>query len=123
MRWWFGITLWRRVMGALFAGALVGFIVQQAGGEAGAAWVETWIKPIGDIFIQLIRMMIVPLIFFTLVAGVAAMKEPARLGSLGLKTVFLYIGTTLFANAIGLTLGTLLRPAPASIWAGRRPSP
>ena len=68
------------------------------------------VRVIGDIFISLIRLVIIPLIFFTLVAGVLALGDPAKLGTIGLKTVILYLATTFFANIIGLTMGTIFKP-------------
>lgn len=110
MNFWFGITLWKRVMGALILGILFGLLIQYTLKDDAVSWLETYVQPFGDIFIALIRMMIVPLIFTTLVAGVIAMREPAKLGSLGLKTVGLYLITTFFANVIGLVYGTIFRP-------------
>ena len=110
MNFWFGITLWKRVMGALILGILFGLLIQYTLKDDAVGWLETYVQPFGDIFIALIRMMIVPLIFTTLVAGVIAMREPAKLGSLGLKTVGLYLITTFFANVIGLVYGTIFRP-------------
>ncbi|WP_421784807.1 dicarboxylate/amino acid:cation symporter [Hyphobacterium sp.] len=108
--WWFGITLWKRVLGALVLGVGFGLLVQQAMGDGAEAFLEAYIQPFGDIFIALIRMMIVPLIFTTLVAGVVAMKQPAKLGTLGVMTIGLYLITTFFANVIGLVFGTVMRP-------------
>lgn len=112
MKWWFGITLWKRVLGALFLGIAFGLLMTQVMGsqEAAAEWLGAYVQPVGDLFIRLIRMMVVPLIFTTLVAGVVAMREPARLGSLGVKTIALYLVTTFFANVIGLFFGTIMRP-------------
>lgn len=70
----------------------------------------TWFKPFGDLFVRLIRMLIIPLILTTLVCGVTAMGDPKRLGSLGIKTITLYLATTFFAVALGLIIGTILRP-------------
>ena len=70
----------------------------------------TWFKPFGDLFVRLIRMLIIPLILTTLVSGVTAMGDPKRLGSLGFKTIVLYLATTFFAVALGLIIGTILRP-------------
>jgi Na+/H+-dicarboxylate symporter len=183
MKWWFGVTLWKRVLGALILGIAFGLFVNflvtssdasitnDAGevlvslndgrllrgpdGEpvtaaSGPAWtgpngetytalearplegsavtvyyIRSFLFPIGDIFIRLIRMMIVPLIFTTLVAGVVALKEPAKLGSLGVKTVILYLATTFFANIIGLIYGAIMRPGvgAADALAGAVPSP
>ena len=71
---------------------------------------NTWIKPFGDAFVRLIKMLIIPLIATTLVAGVTAMGDPKRLGSLGLRTISLYLLTTLFAVSLGLTIGTIVKP-------------
>lgn len=110
MKWWFGITLWKRVLGALVLGIGFGLVIQSTMGDGAVDWLGAYIQPYGDIFIALIRMMIVPLIFTTLVAGVVAMKVPAKLGSLGIKTIGLYLVTTFFANVIGLVYGTVFRP-------------
>jgi Na+/H+-dicarboxylate symporter len=111
MGWWFKIKLWQRVLVALILGVAFGLIASNVmGQEEATAFIDTRIRWIGLAFINLIRMLIVPLIFTTLVAGVIAMGDPKRLGSLGLKTIALYLTTTLFANVIGLTFGTLFRP-------------
>ena len=107
---WFRIDLWKRVMLGLALGLLVGLLVHFTGGEAGPAFVETWIYPIGLAFISLIRMLIVPLIFTTLTAGVIAMGDPKRLGSLGGRALGLYFGTTAVAVTIGLVVATLVQP-------------
>ncbi|MGI5836744.1 MAG: dicarboxylate/amino acid:cation symporter, partial [Chloroflexota bacterium] len=70
----------------------------------------TWLKPFGDIFIRLIRMLVVPLVFVSLVAGAASLGDITRLGRIGGKVLGLYIGTTLFAAAIGLLLGNIIQP-------------
>lgn len=67
-------------------------------------------QPFGDLFVRLIKMLIIPLIATTLVSGVIAMGDPKKLGSLGIKTLALYLGTTLFAVTLGLILGTLIQP-------------
>jgi Na+/H+-dicarboxylate symporter len=107
MGWWFKSPLWARVIGGLILGAIVGLSLRAAGQEAIAT---TWIKPVGDAFISLIRMLVVPLIFTTLVAGMVAMGDPKRLGSLGGRTIAMYMGTTWFAVLFGLIYATILRP-------------
>jgi Na+/H+-dicarboxylate symporter len=111
MGWWFKIKLWMRVLMALAAGIGFGLVASNTMGQDNAAtFMQTWISPFGEAFIRLIRMLIVPLIFTTLVAGIMAMGDPARLGSLGIKTIMLYLVTTFFANIIGLIVGTVFRP-------------
>lgn len=101
LRKWFEIKLWKRILGALVLGVAVGL----AWGEGAEN-----IKWIGDIFIRLIRMLIVPLIFTTLTSGVIAMGDPKRLGSIGGKAIALYLATTAVAITIGLTLGAIIEP-------------
>ena len=111
MRGWFKIALWQRVLGALVIGVIFGGILSRImGGEAAADWLETFIKPVGDLFINLIRMLIVPLILTTLVSGVVALGDPKKLGSIGLKTMALYFATTFFAHIIGIIFGLLFKP-------------
>ena len=76
----------------------------------GKDFANKFIKPFGDAFVRLIKMLIIPLIATTLIAGVTAMGDPKKLGSLGIKTILLYMLTTLFAVSLGLLMGTIVRP-------------
>jgi Na+/H+-dicarboxylate symporter len=118
-RYWFDIPLWKRILPALILGIVVGLI-----------WGEdaVQVRWIGDIFVRLTRMLVAPLVFVTITAGVIALGDPKRLGSLGVRAVSLFIGTALIAAAIGATLGLLLQPGvgvslegatPQTIRAGR----
>ena len=98
---WFEIALWKRILCALILGVIVGAI-WGPGAES--------IKWIGDLFVRLIRMVVVPLVFVTLVSGVVSMGDPSKLGSLGVKTLAIYMGTTLAAILIGLFLAAVLQP-------------
>ncbi|NQY12857.1 MAG: dicarboxylate/amino acid:cation symporter [Henriciella sp.] len=111
MAGWFKIDLWKRVIAALVVGLAVGLGLRYGmGAEAGGAFAETWIKWIGDLFLRLIRMLIVPLVFFTLVSGIIAMGDPKRLGSLGARTLGTYLGTTAIAVTLGLIMATIFQP-------------
>ena len=101
MRRWFEIALWKRILAALILGVIVGMI--WGPGSESIVW-------IGDLFIKLIRMVVVPLVFVTLVAGVVSMGDPSKLGSLGVKTLAIYMVTTLVAICIGLLLAATLQP-------------
>ncbi len=116
---WQAITLWKRVLIALVLGMVVGLAAHYGGG---AGFITTWIKPFGDAFVRLIKMLIIPLIFTTLVVGVMAMGDPKRLGSLGIKTLALYMGTTFFAVTLGLIFGSLIQPGLGIDLSGVDPS-
>ncbi|WOR14802.1 dicarboxylate/amino acid:cation symporter [Hyphomonas sp. FCG-A18] len=110
MGWWFKTDLWKRVMLGLVLGLAVGLGLRYGMGAEGAKSAATYFKPFGDAFMNLIRMLVVPLIFTTLVAGVLAMGDPKKLGSLGARTIGIYMVTTLFAVTIGLVVGTIIQP-------------
>ncbi|MFL2769657.1 MAG: dicarboxylate/amino acid:cation symporter [Rhodospirillaceae bacterium] len=98
---WFEVKLWKRILSALVLGVIVGLI--WGDGAESIRW-------IGDVFVRLIRMLVVPLIFTTLVAGVVSMGEPKRLGSIGVRAFSLYLLTTAAAIVIGLVMGIILQP-------------
>ncbi len=111
MQGWFAIDLWKRVMLGLVIGSAIGLGLRYGlGPDAAGSIVTTWFKPVGDAFINLIRMLVVPLIFTTLVSGVLAMGDPKRLGSLGGRALSMYMVTTVIAVSIGLVMGTLIQP-------------
>lgn len=72
--------------------------------------IATAIKPIGDIFIRLLIMIAIPLVFASLVVGVASLQDVRRMARIGGKTLTLYIATTILAITIGLTFGNVLQP-------------
>lgn len=113
MKFWFGITLWKRILGMLVLGVVFGVLA----GES-----ATSVSWIGDMFIRLIRMIVVPLVFVTLVTGVIAMGDPKRLGSLGAKTLGLYMATTAVAITIGLTMAAIIEPGVGIDLAGVVPN-
>ena len=108
----FKMKLWARVLTGLVFGGIAGFIF--GGGVAGCldpdACAPASSKFIGDMFVRLIRMLVVPLIFTTLAAGVISMGDPKRLGSLGGKALGMYGATSLIAVVVGLTFGSIFRP-------------
>ncbi|MBD2840692.1 dicarboxylate/amino acid:cation symporter [Erythrobacter rubeus] len=98
---WFAIPLWQRVIGALILGIIVGY-VWGPGAES--------IKIIGDIFIAFIKMLVVPLIFFSLVAGVASIGDLRKLGSVGWRALLIFVVTGQMAVWLGLGIGTFVQP-------------
>ncbi|MFS0603458.1 dicarboxylate/amino acid:cation symporter [Peribacillus frigoritolerans] len=68
------------------------------------------VKPIGDIFLTLIKMIVVPLIFFSITSGIFSIGDVQKLKRIGTKTLVYYIGTTLLAGGIGLLIAHLFKP-------------
>ncbi len=98
---WLKIPLWQRVAAALILGIVVG-LYWGPGAEA--------IKWIGDLFIRSIKMLVVPLIFFSLVSGVAAIGDLKKLGNVGGRALLLFVATGLISVTLGLTMGTIFQP-------------
>ncbi|OZG71105.1 dicarboxylate/amino acid:cation symporter [Hahella sp. CCB-MM4] len=98
---WRNLALWKKILLGMVLGVIVGVIM---GPDAEV------LKPIGTLFINAIKMLIVPLIFFSLIVGVTSMKDSRKMGRIGLKSLVLYLGTTAVAISIGLGLGTLFSP-------------
>ena len=98
---WFEIALWKRIFAAMLFGVIVGSI--WGPGAENIAW-------IGTLFVRLIFMVVVPLVFVTLVSGIVSMGDPTKLGSLGIKTLSIYLFTTLVAITIGLSLAAIMQP-------------
>lgn len=103
---WFGMALWKQIFIALAAGLVIGIALNQTGNASIAAG----IKPVGDLFIRGIKMLIVPLIFVSLVTGVASLQDMGTLGRLSVKTFALYLATTAIAIVIGLGLAIVFKP-------------
>ena len=107
--------LWFRVLVGLVFGVGFGFFMAGVSadnflGEDGKTIVTTYVKPIGTVFINLIKMVVVPLIFFSLVAGITAMTDADAFKRIGLKSVMAYLMTGAFAVVIGLFFGHVFEP-------------
>lgn len=118
LKFWFNIPLWQRVLAALALGIITGLLW---GPEAER------IKWIGDVFIAAIKMLVVPLIFFSLVAGVASIGDLKKLGAVGGRAVLLFVITGQIAVWLGLGLGSVFQPGlgldTANIQMGDVPEP
>ena len=88
----------------MIAGIVVGILAQNT------PIVTDITKFLGDIFIRLIRMVVVPLVFATLVAGAAGISDTAKLGRVAVKTMLYYLLTTMASVAIGLLLANIMHP-------------
>ncbi|MBN8566543.1 MAG: dicarboxylate/amino acid:cation symporter [Flavobacteriales bacterium] len=97
---------WKILIGMVF-GLVFGFIMKNL--ELKGIVVD-WIKPFGTIFINLLKMIAVPLIVVSLIVGLSDLKDVSKLSKLGLRTVVLYLITTVSAVSIGLVLANVIQP-------------
>jgi Na+/H+-dicarboxylate symporter len=97
---------WKILIGML-AGVTFGFIMLEVGG---ADFVASWIKPLGTIFVKLLKLIAVPLILASLIKGISDLKDISKFASIGLKTIIIYVCTTVIAISIGLILVNSLNP-------------
>lgn len=98
---------WKILIGMLL-GVIFGFLMLQI--EWGAAFIAAWIKPLGTIFVKLLKLIAVPLILASLIKGISDLKDISKFASIGLKTIIIYVFTTLVAISIGLTLVNISNP-------------
>lgn len=106
------MKLWKKVVLGLILGVVVGYLLnaQSPLQIDGSVFLTTYIKPIGTVFINLIKMVVVPLIFFSLVLGITSMTDADAFARIGLKSVAAYLFTAAFAVVIGLAFGTVFQP-------------
>src|SRR5437763_9099712 len=99
---WYKI-LYVQVLIAIVLGAIVG-----------SAWPDLakneWIKALGDGFVKLIKMVIAPIIFCTVVSGIAHIQDAKKVGRIGVKALVYFEIVSTFALVIGLVVGNLVRP-------------
>ena len=85
---------WQMMIG-LALGIVVGALVD-------SSFAQTWLQPLGDLFIRLIRMVVVPLVLATIIAGAAGISDTSKLGRVAVKVLLVYAVTTGIAVACGL---------------------
>jgi Na+/H+-dicarboxylate symporter len=95
------MKLWMKIFIGLFLGVIAGLVLQEK---------AVLLKPLGTLFINAIKMLIVPLIFSSLIVGMTSMKDSRQLGRIGVKTLVIYLCTTAVAVTIGLGVSHLVQP-------------
>ena len=114
LRAWFAIPLWKRVLGALVLGLLFALVWPAA---------TPAVAFIGDLFVRAIRMLVAPIVLVTIAAGITALADPKRLGSLGGRTIGLFAFTTAVAVSVGMVVATLIRPGVGAALGTAAPHP
>ena len=98
------LSLATQIFIALLLGIIAGICLMKNADIA-----TSYIKPFGTIFLNLIKWVVTPLVFFSIMAGVISMRDIRKVGSIGVKTIVYYLITTAFAITIGLILANLFK--------------
>lgn len=98
------------VVGSMILGVLVGWIVNVSLPADSAGEIASNLTIITDVFLRLIKMIIAPLVFATLVAGIAHMEDAGAVGRIGVKTMGWFIGASIVSLTIGLIMVHILQP-------------
>ncbi|MEX0981297.1 MAG: dicarboxylate/amino acid:cation symporter [Bacteroidales bacterium] len=101
------LPLWMKILIGMGVGILWGLFSIWASIEE---FTTDWIKPWGNMFLKLLKLIAVPLIFVSLVKGISSLTDISRLSRIGLKTIAIYIATTFIATTVGLGLVNLIKP-------------
>lgn len=98
---------WRIIIG-MIAGVLFAILMLQF--TNGVQFIKDWIKPFGTIFINLLKLIAVPLILASLIKGVSDLKDISKLSTMGFRTIGFYLFTTVIAVSIGLIIANIVKP-------------
>ena len=98
---------WKILIGMIL-GIVFGFVMTYP--SWGPQFIADWIQPFGNIFVKLLKLIAIPLIIASLIKGISDLKDISKFRNIGLRTIVIYIGTTVVAITIGLMLVNILKP-------------
>tara|TARA_Y100000589_G_scaffold12674_2_gene10369 strand:+ start:11433 stop:12689 length:1257 start_codon:yes stop_codon:yes gene_type:complete len=105
-----GMSLhWKIIIGMIF-GIIFGLLANNFGL---VLFTQNWIKPFGVIFVNLLKLIAVPLVFASLVKGISSLSNTSKISVIGFKTIIFYILSTVIAVTIGLILVNVIQPGDA----------
>ena len=99
---WLRIPFWQRVVAGFVLGAVAGWLMGPAAG--------TWLKPLGDLYVTLIKMIAVPLVFFAVINAVSSLHGQKSVAALGGRTFLWFAATAALAVCVGLAVGWVVQP-------------
>lgn len=106
MKWWFKQPLYSQIFVGIIVGIVLGFVLGPK---------TSVLKPVGDIFIRLLMMLIVPLTFFTLVSGLTKLEDLRSFRSLGGVILLYYVASSLVAATLGMFVALLVKPGKGAV--------
>src|SRR5210317_17616 len=98
---------WKILIGMLL-GLVFGYVMLQVDGAED--FISKWIQPLGTIFVKLLKLIAIPLILASLIKGISDLKDISKFANIGLRTIIIYVFTTVIAITIGLLLVNTLQP-------------
>ncbi len=101
------VPLYARILLGMIIGIAIGWMAVPYGFSA---FVADWIKPFGEIFMRLLKFIAIPLVMVSLIKGVGSLGDIASLSKIGLRTIGIYICTTVLAISVGLVLVEVIAP-------------
>ena len=103
LRWYFGVSLVLRLLVCFLAGGVIGFVLwwvsSRTGSDVGERAV-VYVSPFGAIFVHMLKMVVIPVVFFSLISGAASLPI-SKFGRVGVKTIGWYLLCSLFAAIVG----------------------
>jgi Na+/H+-dicarboxylate symporter len=94
----------------MVAGVLFALLMLQLNG---VQFIKYWVKPFGNIFINLLKLIAVPLILASLIKGISDLKDVSKLSKMGFRTIVFYLFTTVAAVSLGLIVANIIKPGKA----------
>ncbi|AMW98920.1 dicarboxylate/amino acid:cation symporter [Rummeliibacillus stabekisii] len=111
------MKLARNILIALVVGAVVGLVMNFAAPSIFPKVDQYFFSPLGTIFINLIKMLVVPLVFFSIALGTANIGDPKKLGKIGVKAIVFFLATTAIAIIIAIVLASVIKPGTVGTFA------
>lgn len=101
MKTWKKIALWKKILVGVIIGLIIGFVSPAA---------ADFISPLGDIFLRMLKMLIVPLVFFSITSGICKMGDIKQLRTVGIRYVLWIIVSAIIAAICGVVAGLIVQP-------------
>jgi Na+/H+-dicarboxylate symporter len=98
---------WQILIG-MVTGIVFGFVMTYP--DWGSQFVQDWINPFGTIFVKLLKLIAIPLILASLIKGISDLKDISQFRNIGVRTIVIYITTTIVAITLGLLLVNVIQP-------------
>lgn len=101
MKTWKKIALWKKILVGVIIGLIIGFVSPAA---------ADFISPLGDIFLRMLKMLIVPLVFFSITSGICKMGDIKQLRTVGIRYVLWIVVSAIIAAICGVVAGLIVQP-------------